>query len=74
MKRVSKAVVMAVALSFGLAACGGSQYILSTKEGRMLVSDGKPQLDEKSGMYKLRDADGKATMVNKDDIVQIMER
>ncbi|WP_374509996.1 YgdI/YgdR family lipoprotein [Niveibacterium sp.] len=74
MKRVSMAVVTAVALSLGLAACGGSQYILSTKEGRMLVSDGKPQLDEKSGMYKLKDADGKATMVPKDDIVQIMER
>lgn len=74
MERIAMVTAMAVALSMGLAACGGSQYILSTKEGRMLVSDGKPQLDEKTGMYTLKDADGKKTMVSKDDVVQVMER
>lgn len=73
MKQIVTAVVASV-LVVTLAACGGSQYILSTKEGRLLVSDGKPKLDEKAGTYTLKDTDGKATVVRKEDIVQIMER
>ncbi|MDC8774089.1 YgdI/YgdR family lipoprotein [Roseateles albus] len=57
-----------------LAGCSSTQYIMSTKEGRMIVSHGKPDLDEKAGSYEYRDADGKRVTIMKSDVVQIMER
>ncbi len=57
-----------------LAACGSTQYIISTKEGRMIPADGKPDLDEKTGMYTYKDSEGRKTTILKTDVVQIMER
>lgn len=55
-------------------ACSSTQYIMSTKEGRLIVSHGKPQLDEKSGAYVYEDAEGRKASIPKADIVQVMER
>ncbi len=49
-------------------------YIMSTKEGRMIVTDGKPRLDERTGMYTYYDSEGKAASIRKDEVTQIMER
>jgi Bacterial protein of unknown function (DUF903) len=57
-----------------LAACGSTQYIMSTKEGRLLISDGKPSFDDKTGNYTYKDSEGKKASVPKADIVQILER
>jgi len=57
-----------------LAACGSTQYVMSTKEGRLIVSDGRPELDEKTGTYIYRDSEGRKATIPKADIVQIMER
>lgn len=57
-----------------LAACGSTQYIMSTKEGRLIVSDGKPELNEKADTYTYKDSEGRKTTIRKADIVQIMER
>jgi major membrane immunogen (membrane-anchored lipoprotein) len=57
-----------------LAACGSTQYIMSTKEGRLIVSDGKPQFDEKTGNYTYKDSEGRKATIQKADIVQVMER
>ena len=40
----------------------------------LLISVGKPDLDEKSGTYSYKDAEGRRASVPKADIVQIMER
>jgi len=71
-----KATVLALVavLSLSLSACGGSQYIMSTTNGNLLISQGKPKLDESTGMYTYKDADGKTATANKADIVQILER
>ena len=66
--------IPALAVLALLSACGSTQYIMSTKEGRLLISDGKPDLDEKSGTYSYKDAEGRRASVPKADIVQIMER
>jgi hypothetical protein len=57
-----------------LSACSTTEYIMSTTEGRMIVSAGKPSLDDKAGIYTYKDANGKATTIQKADVVQIMER
>lgn len=57
-----------------LAACSTTQYIMSTKEGRLIVSDGKPELDLKTGLYTYQDSEGRKTTIPKADVVQVMER
>jgi hypothetical protein len=70
-----KPILTAVAASLTLlAACGSTQYIMSTTEGRMIVTDGKPRLDERTGLYTYTDKDGKEGQIRKDDITQIIER
>ncbi|BBQ27337.1 Uncharacterized lipoprotein ygdR precursor [Aeromonas caviae] len=70
--RVMKAVMMLICL-LGLAGCS-SQYIMSTKDGKMIATDSKPRLDETTGMYRYYDEEGREVHINKDDITQIMER
>ncbi|BBL90573.1 YgdI/YgdR family lipoprotein [Vibrio rotiferianus] len=57
-----------------LVACGSSQYLMSTSEGKMITSYGKPDLNEETGMYEYEDVDGKEMSISKDEIVQIIER
>ena len=66
--------ILATAIALTTVACSSTQYIISTKEGRMLEAHGKPSLDEKTGMVHYKDADGRAAVVRKEDVVQIMER
>ena len=73
MKRFLTMIAVTVVCLVGLTACS-SQYVISTKDGRMLVTDSKPKLDETTGMYIFDDEEGRETMVKKDDVVQIMER
>jgi hypothetical protein len=40
----------------------------------MIVTDGKPRLDERTGMYNYYDSEGKAASIRKDEVTQIMER
>lgn len=73
MKRVITLLAVSLLCITGLVACS-SQYIISTKDGRMLTTEGKPRLDDKTGMYYYDDQEGRETMIKKDDVVQIMER
>lgn len=57
----------------GMTACS-SQYIMSTRDGRMIATDSKPRLDESTGMYRYHDSEGREVMINKEDVTQIMER
>jgi len=60
--------------SLVLVACGSTQYVMSTKEGRLIVSDGKPELNDKGDTYIYKDSEGRKTTILKADIVQVMER
>lgn len=55
-------------------ACSTTQYITSTNEGRLIVSDGKPELDDKTGIYTYKDAEGRKAIIRKADTVQVMGR
>ncbi|WP_111874961.1 YgdI/YgdR family lipoprotein [Aeromonas bivalvium] len=57
----------------GMTACS-SQYIMSTRDGRMITTDSKPRLDESTGMYRYYDSEGREVMISKEDVTQIMER
>lgn len=60
--------------SLVLAGCSSTQYIMGTKTGQLIVTDGKPRLDERTGMYTYTDAEGRSGQIRKDDVTQILER
>ncbi|MFM2625680.1 YgdI/YgdR family lipoprotein [Vibrio owensii] len=67
-------VLTVIATALLLAACGSSQYLMSTNEGKIITSYGKPDLYEDTGMYEYEDVDGKEMSISKDQVVQIIER
>ncbi|GAA4499776.1 YgdI/YgdR family lipoprotein [Pseudaeromonas paramecii] len=73
MKNIFTIIAVTIFCLVGLAACS-SQYVISTKDGKMLTTDSKPKLDEETGMYIYDDEEGREMMIQKDDVVQIMER
>ena len=67
--------VLGVAACFSLlAGCGTSEYIISTTDGTMITTQGKPDLDEDTGMYTYEDAEGREATIRKEDVKQIMQR
>lgn len=68
-----KKLMMILVCALALVACS-SQYIMSTKDGKMITTDSKPKLDESTGMYRYYDTEGREVMIKKDDVTQIMER
>ena len=68
-----KQLMMILICALGLVACS-SQYIMSTKDGKMITTESKPKLDESTGMYRYYDTEGREVMIKKDDVTQIMER
>ncbi len=50
-----------VALTFALSACSGPNYVMHTNDGRSIVTDGKPQTDNDTGMISYKDANGNKT-------------
>lgn len=72
-KAAMKQLMMILICALGLVACS-SQYIMSTKDGKMITTDSKPKLDESTGMYRYYDTEGREVMIKKDDVTQIMER
>ncbi|HHX8326455.1 YgdI/YgdR family lipoprotein [Vibrio alginolyticus] len=67
-------VLTVIATVLLLAACGSSQYLMSTNEGKIITSYGKPDLNEETGMYEYEDMNGKEMSISKEQIVQIVER
>jgi len=73
MKNALKLVLITASMAF-MAACSSPEYIISTNDGTMIPTNGKPKLDEETGMYTYKDAEGRATSIKKDDVKQIMQR
>ena len=63
----------AALLVFGLAGCA-SDYVISTKDGNMILTDGKPKLDKSTGLFSYTDEQGNERQINNDNVSQVMER
>ena len=63
----------AALLVFGLAGCA-SDYVISTKDGNMILTDGKPELDKSTGLLSYTDEQGNERQINNDNVSQVMER
>ena len=72
---MKKTLMMAGAalLVMGLAGCA-SDYVISTKDGNMILTDGKPKLDKSTGLLSYTDEQGNERQINNDNVSQVMER
>ncbi|MEG5921713.1 YgdI/YgdR family lipoprotein [Enterobacter hormaechei] len=66
-------IISAVGLAFAVSACS-SDYVMSTKDGRMILTDGKPEVDDDTGLVSYRDREGNQMQINRDEVSQIIER
>ncbi len=65
--------ISAVGLAFAVSGCS-SDYVMSTKDGRMILTDGKPEVDDDTGLVSYRDREGNQMQINRDEVSQIIER
>jgi len=65
-------IIVALCL-FGLVGCA-SEYIITTTDGQMLTSDGKPKLDSDTGMLQFTDSEGRKQQIPQTSVKQVLER
>lgn len=51
-----------------------SDYVMATKEGNMIMTQGKPEIDKETGLVKYTDSSGHELQINGDDVSSIVER
>ena len=73
MMKKTAAIISACMLTFALSACSGSNYVMHTNDGRTIVSDGKPQTDNDTGMISYKDANGNKQQINRTDVKEMVE-
>ncbi|MDE8742414.1 YgdI/YgdR family lipoprotein [Pectobacterium polaris] len=71
--KVQMKMAIALALLFTLAGCS-SDYVMATKEGQMLLTQGKPVLDKDTGLLSYTDEQGNQKQINRDQVSQIVQR
>ena len=57
----------------GLTGCA-SEYIITTNDGQMLTSYGKPELDKDTGMLEFEDSEGRKQQIPQSQVRQMLER
>ncbi|MGD9425800.1 YgdI/YgdR family lipoprotein [Pantoea sp. NSTU24] len=51
-----------------------SDYVMATKDGRMIMTEGKPSIDKETGLVEYTDQTGHAVQINSDEVSTIIER
>ncbi|MDY4368701.1 YgdI/YgdR family lipoprotein [Pectobacterium brasiliense] len=60
----------AIVMAFSLAACS-SNYVMHTNDGRTIVAEGKPKVDDETGMISYTDAYGQQQQINRDNVKEM---
>jgi hypothetical protein len=63
----------ALALAGVLSGCA-SDYVMSTKDGRMILTQGKPELDKTTGLIRYTDESGNHMQINGSEVSQMIVR
>ncbi|WP_281434582.1 YgdI/YgdR family lipoprotein [Erwinia sp. BNK-24-b] len=71
MKLMSGAAVLMLATLLG--GCS-SDYVMATKDGKMIMTQGKPEIDADTGLVKYTDRSGHELQINGDEVSSIVER
>ena len=71
MKLMSGAAVLMLATLLG--GCS-SDYVMATKDGRMILTDGKPEVDDDTGLVSYENAEtGQTEQINRDQVKSMGE-
>lgn len=62
-----------VLLTFTVAGCS-SDYVLEKKNGEMIITHGKPEVDDVTGLITYEDIAGNEHAINRDQIIQMIEK
>ncbi|MCW2481522.1 YgdI/YgdR family lipoprotein [Candidatus Symbiopectobacterium sp. NZEC135] len=69
----NKIAIIAIAMAaLSLTACS-SNYVLHTNDGRTIVAEGKPKVDEDTGMISYVDAYGHEQQINRDNLKEMVQ-
>lgn len=71
MKKIG-ALFAALLCTLALAGCS-SNYVMHTNDGRTIVSDGKPQVDNETGMISYKDAYGNQQQINRNEVKEMVK-
>ncbi|AVJ19020.1 YgdI/YgdR family lipoprotein [Serratia rhizosphaerae] len=63
----------ALAMMVGLTGCS-SDYVMATKDGNMILTQGKPEIDKDTGLISYQDEKGNYRQINGDQVSQVIER
>jgi len=67
------AIIGLVLLSLTVAGCS-SDYVLQKKNGEMIITHGKPEVDDDNGLITYEDIAGNEHAINRDQIIQMIEK
>ncbi|MBP2845631.1 YgdI/YgdR family lipoprotein [Dickeya oryzae] len=65
-------VLVALGVVLSLSACS-SNYVLETSDGRTIVTNGKPKVDDETGLISYTDAYGHHQQINRNDLKSMTE-
>ena len=71
MKGLASAMLVLAAVM--LSGCS-SNYVMATKDGRMIQTAGKPAIDKETGLVQYTDEQGHIMQINGDEVSTIIER
>lgn len=74
MKTLRIAAGCGMLLSALLMAGCSSHYVMATKKGQMILTQGKPEIDSDTGLLGYTDETGQHKLINSDEISGIIER
>lgn len=72
MKGLAGVVGLVIAVAT-LSGCS-SDYVMATKDGRMIMTEGKPAIDKETGLVQYTDQSGHEMQINGDEVSTIIER
>lgn len=65
--------VSALVIVAGLTGCS-TDYVMATKDGNMILTQGKPEIDQDTGLISYKDEKGNNRQINGDQVSQVIER
>ncbi len=71
---LKKTALCGILLGSALLAGCSSHYVMATKDGRMIMTEGKPHIDKDTGLVEYYDEAGNKIQINGDEISGIIER
>lgn len=71
---MKKSLMLIGTLTLGLTLAGcANDHVLHTNDGRTIVAQGKPKVDEDTGMITYKDVFGKEQQINRDSVKDMSE-